>query len=504
MQRAAPLLNLVGKAAAATIRDKRFQWINHSLGERLCRAIHPQSGVSALPSSFLLEVYNPESSPMNLAVAISPVATASDRNYVQISASYRTTMVLPRGYSRHELDYRLIRKVVEGGSFDISLTPEGDTKGRLVFLTADFVRHAPKPQAQRQAQVKCVVWDLDNTLWNGVLLEGTTPEIRTEALSLIRFLDERGILLSVASKNDADTALAALRAYGLAEYFLYPQINWNPKSNSIRRIAELLNIGADTLAFIDDSPFEREEVANSIDGILCIDSADITSLAADPRFQGSASPEARRRRQLYQEAIHREEEEKRYGADYVAFLRTCDIRLYVDTYGPDDFDRAAELVQRTNQLNFSGRKYTREQLVELVEAPGVQKYVLRCSDRYGSYGTIGFALIRPGQAELLVDDFMLSCRVQGKFLEQAFLAHILAQHNPLAATAIRVNYKNTSKNTPARKVLQSIGFTVDDRPGMVTRADAAVSCDFISISCSSCDPPAGGGPESLEHFCLDR
>jgi len=488
LQKVAPILNVAGKAVSKVTGQERFRWMNFALGERVSRAIHRRQRSEAPPSAFLLEVYNPEAAAMNLNLTI---AAARDhrqhaQGFVGISSFYRTMLALPPGYSRHLVDYRLIGGIAERGSFDVSLTPEGDGGGRLVFLTADFVRFPAEPEAHGARQIKCVVWDLDNTLWDGILLEGVQPAIRPEALRLIRFLDDRGVLLSIASKNDSETAMAALRALGVADYFLHSQINWNPKSHSIRRIAEALNIGVDTFAFIDDNPFEREEVAAGVPGVVCIDPVDLTQLAADPRFQGSTSSEARARRRMYQEAIQREDVERRYSGDYVGFLRTCGIRLEVDGYVPADFDRAAELVQRTNQLNFSGRKYTREQLIQVLEDPGIEKYVLRCSDKFGSYGTIGFALVRQGDGELVVDDFMVSCRVQGKFLEQAFFAHILESHNPRDARTIRVNYQQTAKNTPAGKVLESIGFTSGEGPGRVLPENVSLACDFIAVGCSAC------------------
>lgn len=482
----APLLNLAGKIAYGITRDQRFRWVAQSLGERLCRAIHRRRSSSAEPSCFLLEVYNPGASALRFSLSITPAVRQN--RLISILSNYQTTLVMPPGYSRHELDYRLFSKVAGQEAFDISLTPEGDEGGRLVFLTADFVIFAARQQVAEQQQIKCVVWDLDNTVWDGVLLEGAQPRVRPEVLKLIRFLDERGILLSVASKNDSDSGVAALRAAGIADYFLYSQINWEPKSQNLRRIAEALNIGLDTFAFIDDNPFEREEVGSVLPNVLCIDAVDVAQLAADPRFQGSTSSEARSRRRLYQEAIQRQEEEQRYGSDYLGFLRTCGIQLEISPYTPDDFDRAAELVQRTNQLNFSGKKYTRQQLFEVLDDASVEKYVLRCSDKYGSYGTIGFALVRSAPHELFVEDFMVSCRVQGKFLEQAFFAHILAAHNPHHASQIRVNYKQTAKNTPARKVLETIGFTPNENVGMSLDARIPLECDFILVACLGCGP----------------
>ena len=107
--------------------------------------------------------------------------------------------------------------------------------------------------------VKCVVWDLDNTLWRGVLLEGPVT-LRPEIPTVIKTLDQRGILHSIASPNDHDVALAQVERFGLSEYFLFPQINWQTKSTSLATIADALNIGIDSLALIDDQAFEREEV----------------------------------------------------------------------------------------------------------------------------------------------------------------------------------------------------------------------------------------------------
>src|SRR5690625_82784 len=109
-------------------------------------------------------------------------------------------------------------------------------------------------------KVKCVVWDLDNTVWDGVLLEGEGLVVRPGIREAMETFDKRGILQSIASKNEFEPAWERLEKFGLAEFFLYPQIGWGAKSESIRKIAEELNIGLDTFAFFDDQPFERDEV----------------------------------------------------------------------------------------------------------------------------------------------------------------------------------------------------------------------------------------------------
>ena len=151
----------------------------------------------------------------------------------------------------------------------------------------------------------------------------------------------------------------------------------------------------------------------------------------------------------------------------------------------------AELVQRTNQLNFSGRKYSRNELNEIIANPTLGKYVLRVSDKYGSYGTVGFCLVKDKPDTVEVLDFMLSCRVQSKFIEQALFSHLLEHHNPGGAKAIWVNFKKTDRNTPAHNVLCAIGFqpceTNDSGTGkgMILQTVEPLKCDFITVRCSA-------------------
>jgi len=135
-----------------------------------------------------------------------------------------------------------------------------------------------------QSSIKCVVWDLDNTLWKGVLLEDENVELRPEVCRIIKALDERGILHSVASKNDYLYATAKLKEFGLLEYFLYPQISWNTKVKGIETIAASLNIGLDSIALIDDQAFERDEVTHTLPMIMCLDAANLDHVLGMPEM----------------------------------------------------------------------------------------------------------------------------------------------------------------------------------------------------------------------------
>src|SRR5262245_10326012 len=116
---------------------------------------------------------------------------------------------------------------------------------------------APSRVPAGAGTVKCVVWDLDNTLWRGTLVEEGPVRLRDDAVELVKVLDARGVLQSIASKNDPDHALAVLEQLGMRDYFLYPQIGWTSKVTSLRTIATSLNISTDALAFVDDEVVER-------------------------------------------------------------------------------------------------------------------------------------------------------------------------------------------------------------------------------------------------------
>jgi len=321
-------------------------------------------------------------------------------------------------------------------------------------------------------------------------------KLRAGIPQLLKYLDKRGILLSIASNNDHQSAWKQLTRLGIADYFLYPQIDWTPKSRNISAIAKQLGIGLDTLAFVDDNPSELDEVASTLPGVARVRAEDALALINDPRFRGDGTEESRLRRRYYKEQIVREKAAENFASDFLSFLATCEITLELSGYSETDRQRVAELVQRTNQLNFSGRKYSARELEDIIADPELEKYVLRCRDKYGAYGTIGFAIVRPSPHALQILDFMLSCRVQRKGIEQAFFSHLLTHHNRGGAGSLWINYSHTERNIPARGVLESLGFQLgkaggvpDGGAGMVVDASKPIACDFIEVRCAATSSP---------------
>ncbi len=492
----APLANAAGALMYRLTHDIRWSYLEYALLERFARWLHRTSRTESKPDFFLLEVYNPADMPirMQLNMSISSGMISKQTQLVQLPLPFRASVMFPPGYSRHEFGYEQFSMITECGlPFDIAIIPDGENASRVVFLTADFVVHQKTESVQSSStpKIKCVVWDLDNTMWDGILLENEAVSLRPKVLDLLRFFYERGILLSIASKNDETSAWRRLEELGIADYFLYPQINWLPKSENVKLIAEQLNIGLDTFAFIDDNPFELEEVSRVLGGVSCVNAADIDRLFLEPRYQGTSSEEAKKRSQFYKEEFVRKKSAVKFGSDYLGFLAACEIKLYIDVYAADDLDRVSELVQRTNQLNFSGRKYAREEILPILADDEVKKYVLRCTDNFGSYGAVGFAIVRFVEHEIRIEDFMLSCRVQGRFIEQAFFNYLVSSQSGQKSQSLWVNFEPTGRNIPAQQVLESLRFEPCSS-GKGLRIDLNVNsldCTFISVASLSTSKP---------------
>ncbi len=280
-------------------------------------------------------------------------------------------------------------------------------------------------QEHRGRKVKCLIWDLDNTLWDGVLLEDDQVTLRDKAADLIRALDKRGILQSVASRNDHDQAMAKLREFGLDEFFIFPQIGWNAKSASLQAIAEAINIGTETLAFIDDQAFERDEVAHVHPNVLCIDARHIDQVldmpVMTPRF---ITEDSSNRRRMYQADMERMQAEENFEGAQDEFLSALGMSLTIAPAELDDLQRAEELTQRTNQLNTTGYTYSFDELDGFRRSDRHHLWVASLEDRYGSYGKVGLALVEAGQSAWMIRLLLMSCRVMNRGVGSVFINHI--------------------------------------------------------------------------------
>jgi FkbH-like protein len=310
----------------------------------------------------------------------------------------------------------------------------------------------------RRGRVKCVVWDLDNTVWDGVLLEGDDVRLRTDVVAVIRKLDRLGILHSVASKNDYADAMQQLRAFEIDDLFLYPQVSWNAKSHSIRQIASSLNIGLEAIAIVDDQAFERAEVALAVPEVICVDVADLAAAVRTPEFRPRfVTVESQQRRNLYRCKIARDAEEQQFVGSNEEFLASLEMVLTIASAGRDDLQRAEELTVRTNQLNSTGRIYSYAELDELRSAPNHLLLVASLKDRFGSYGTIGLALVGQDTDTWTLRLLLVSCRVVSRGVGTALLNYVMGLARD-AGVRLRADLVETGRNRMMRVAYAFAGF----------------------------------------------
>lgn len=280
--------------------------------------------------------------------------------------------------------------------------------------------------------IKCVVWDLDNTLWHGVLLENEQVSLKENVVNIIHTIDSRGILQSIVSKNESATAIAKLEEFGLKEYFLYPQINWNSKASSIKEIATSLNIGLDAIAFVDDQFFELEEVKFTLPEILCINADEIGNIldmpVMNPRF---ITEDSSIRRLMYISDIERQNAEKEFVGTADEFLATLNMNITISAAKEEDLQRVEELTLRTNQLNTTGYTYSYDELNHFRSSENHKLLIVSLEDKYGSYGKIGLALIECQSDIWTIKLLLMSCRVMSRGVGTIMINHImsLAQKN---------------------------------------------------------------------------
>ncbi|MFG1710512.1 HAD-IIIC family phosphatase [Nonomuraea sp. M3C6] len=314
------------------------------------------------------------------------------------------------------------------------------------------------PEKPRRGRVKCIVWDLDNTLWNGVLLEDGDVTVRPAVVERIRELDRKGVLHSIASKNDRDAAMDKLAELGLTDLFLYPQINWNAKSDSIRNIAKALNLGVDAFAFVDDQEFERGEVAHELPEVICVDVLELAEALARPEFRPRfVTDESARRREMYRGQLARDELEEKFVGTNDEFLAGLEMAFTIAPARREDLQRAEELTVRTNQLNSTGRTYSYEELDALRESPDHLLLVASLTDRFGGYGKIGLALVEKRQDVWWLRMMLMSCRVMSRGVGMVLLNHIL-RLAAAAGVAVRADFVETGRNRMMQVTYAFAGF----------------------------------------------
>jgi len=349
------------------------------------------------------------------------------------------------------------------------------------IVASEYMRYF---RALKGLAKKCVVLDLDNTLWGGIIgeddIEGiklgpTSPGIEyVEFQRALLSLYNRGVILAVDSKNNFDDAIKVLREHPhqvlKEEHFAALRINWQNKAANIAELAKEINIDLDSIVFIDDSPVEREQIRRTYPEVMVVDLPknprlyrttlenldvfDVLSLTKEDLARGEMYVGKRKRNELEQSSTSIED-----------FLRTLEIKVRVKL--TDDFDtpRVVQLIGKTNQFNLTTRRYTDVETNSLRDSKESAVYSMTVQDKFGDEGVVGVAIIRKENMSWMVDSFLMSCRVIGRSVETAFLAKIIADAKTAGAKRVIGEYIPTKKNTPAANFYERHGFAKQKETG---------------------------------------
>lgn len=323
---------------------------------------------------------------------------------------------------------------------------------------------------------KCIVLDLDNTLWGGVIGEDGVGGIEL-AMSKegARFRDfqkrlkeikEEGIILAVVSKNNSEDALAGINEHPdmvLREKdFVAIKANWDPKPVNIEKLAKELNLGLDSFVFIDDNPVEREAVKIALPQVnvpeFPKDTTELEKFAIEisktyfPTLR--LTNEDSYKTEQYQ-TEHKRAELKESALTLEDYLNSLEMKLTIHEVGEDDIARAAQMTQKTNQFNLTTRRYTEADIRHFAESDKHKVWIGELEDKFGSYGKVIFAVAKLEDDKAYIDTFLMSCRVMGRNVEKDFLAHIEDELKNCGCQQILAEYIATPKNSVVKDFWQN-------------------------------------------------
>ncbi len=326
---------------------------------------------------------------------------------------------------------------------------------------------------------KCLVLDLDNTIWGGAVgEEGVEGIVLGQGSPLgegflavqdyARELARRGVILAVCSKNDEANAFDAfdrhpemiLRRADIACF----AANWSDKPSNIRAIAEALNIGLDALVFVDDDPFERALVRRELPMVAVPEAPDEPALVpcclADAGYFESLAVTDEDRTRTGQYAGNREREALRVASgDIASYLRSLDMELRWRRFDALGLPRIVQLINKTNQFNLTARRYSEAEVRAVIADPGAFGIQLRLLDCFGDNGVIAIVIGRMQNADdLYIDTWLMSCRVLGRQVEQATLALVADQARRLGARRLIGEYRAAPRNGMVRNHYATLGF----------------------------------------------
>lgn len=333
-------------------------------------------------------------------------------------------------------------------------------------------------------QKKCLILDLDNTLWGGVIGEDGSQGIELAEFGegarfkdfqqRIKEMKERGVILTIVSKNNWEDVAEVFQRHPhmvlKEEDFVSKKVNWNPKYQNIRELSAELNIGLDSFVFIDDSPMERASIRHQLPGVVVPDfpgdtsnlEAFIIKIYRDYFLNLQYTEEDQNKTEMYRQNLEKNQAMKD-AASFEDFLKSLQIHIKIWRIREDDIRRASQLSQKTNQFNLTTRRYTEKDLHQFVQSGQYNVFIASVEDKFGDNGKTALVIVKIINDKLAeLDTFLMSCRVMGKSVEDRIIDYIENKLTPSGIEELRTYYIPTAKNKPAAEFFDRLGYRVID------------------------------------------
>ena len=329
---------------------------------------------------------------------------------------------------------------------------------------------------------KCIVLDLDNTLWGGIIGEdgfdgielGQTPngkafvEFQKQLLSLW----QQGIILAINSKNNSDDAMKVIRDHPdmilREKHFASIQINWNDKAQNLKQIAAEINIGLNSIVYFDDDKLNQERIKQEFPEVLTIeipnDPSQYSSMLTDLNDFNvlQKTEEDTKRGEMYAQQRQRKQFENTVS-NLDQFLKQLDIKVKIKKSSEFLIPRISQLTLKTNQFNLTTRRYQEEEIRKFSKDENFVVGCVQVLDKFGDNGITGVYIVKKNETSWILDTFLLSCRIIGRGVENAMLSHILKDAKNNGIKEFKAEFISTQKNKPAENFLLEFGFKKQDK-----------------------------------------
>lgn len=456
---------------------------------------------------------------MNRFTALPFAGAGQRRSRLELLAD-RLNAALERGAPKNARLIDLHKPLAEVGlpaSVDFRYFYSSKALYTVEFFKAYSEQVLPLALASDGRARKALIFDCDNTLWKGILGEDGPDGIRmglntpdgavfAEIQSLALALQRRGVLLGLCSKNGADDVDAVLKTHPdmqlRPETLAIRKVGWSDKTASLREIASELNIGLDSLVFVDDSPFEVELIRAQLPQVRVLQVPekleDYPSMLrrASALFETlSVAAEDGSKTRLYHEQRERAVEKASFSSteDYLASLQQ---RVVIHERDAALTARMSQLCQKTNQFNVTTKRYTEPEIARLLAEPDAAVLAFAVADRFGDSGITGLCIARLSGAEAEIDTFLMSCRIIGRNIEYAVMDHLIAGFKNRRISLVRARHVRTAKNEPTQDFFSSAGFRLVKTDGPSREFELTVAdyrprgLPYIQVAAQASPPSA--------------